>query len=69
MQGEGPLSTSTVATTLEDIPDGPPTEVTCQGRSFNSILIQWSKPARDHRNGIIRGYLVRYYPRTLWYGK
>ena len=37
-------------------------------RSPNSILLEWSKPEREERNGIIRGYWLQYYPRTLWYG-
>lgn len=51
------------------VPSGPPEDVRCQGRGFNSIHIEWSKPMRENRNGIIRGYNIQYYPRTLWYGK
>ena len=50
-------------------PSGPPKNVHCQSRSSNSILLEWSKPSRQERNGIIRGYWIQYYPRTLWYGK
>ena len=50
-------------------PSGSPTNVHCQSRSPNSILLEWSKPKREERNGIIRGYWIEYYPRTLWYGK
>ena len=50
-------------------PSGSPTNVHCQSRSPNSILLEWSKPKRGERNGIIRGYWIEYYPRTLWYGK
>lgn len=66
-QGIGPASNAAVATTMEDVPSGPPENVHCQSRSPNSILLEWSKPHRDHRNGIIRGYWLQYYPRTLWY--
>ena len=51
------------------VPSGPPENVHCQSRGPNSILLEWSKPKREHRNGIIRGYWLQYYPRVLWYGK
>jgi hypothetical protein len=51
------------------VPSGPPQNINCQSRSPNSILLEWSKPKREERNGIIRGYWLQYYPRTLWYGK
>lgn len=51
------------------VPSGPPQNINCQSRSPNSLLLEWSKPAREERNGIIRGYWLEYYPRTLWYGK
>merc|ERR550539_720825 len=66
-QGLGPASSSVVATTMEDAPSGSPTNVHCQSRSPNSILLEWSKPKREESNGIIRGYWIEYYPRTLWY--
>lgn len=51
------------------VPSGPPQNINCQSRSPNSLLLEWSKPKRKARNGIIRGYWLEYYPRTLWYGK
>ena len=51
------------------MPSGPPQNINCQSRSPNSLLLEWSKPKREERNGIIRGYWLEYYPRTLWYGK
>ena len=51
------------------VPSGSPQNINCQSRSPNSLLLEWSKPAREERNGIIRGYWLQYYPRTLWYGK
>ena len=54
---------------LSLVPSGPPQNINCQSRSPNSLLLEWSKPAREERNGIIRGYWLQYYPRTLWYGK
>ncbi len=54
---------------LCQVPSGPPENVHCQSRGPNSILLEWSKPKREHRNGIIRGYWLQYYPRVLWYGK
>ena len=50
------------------VPSGAPQKINCQSRSPNSILLEWSKPEREERNGIIRGYWLEYYPRTLWYG-
>ena len=50
------------------VPSGAPQKINCQSRSPNSILLEWSKPEREERNGIIRGYWLQYYPRTLWYG-
>ncbi len=51
------------------VPSGPPQNINCHSRSPNSLLLEWSKPAREERNGIIRGYWLEYYPRILWYGK
>ena len=51
------------------VPSGPPLDVRCQGVSPNTVSIEWSEPRREERNGIIRGYSVRYYPTTLCYGK
>jgi hypothetical protein len=44
-------------------------DVRCQGMSPDTIAMEWSKPRRELRNGVIRGYVVSYYPRTLWYGE
>ena len=54
---------------LISVPSGAPQNINCQSRSPNSILLEWSKPNREDRNGIVRGYWLEYYPRTLWYGK
>ena len=51
------------------VPSGPPLDVRCRGISPDAVSVEWSKPRREERNGIIRGYSVRYYPRALCYGK
>ena len=51
------------------VPSGPPLDLRCQGVSPDTVSVEWSKPRREERNGIIRGYSVRYYPRALCYGE
>jgi hypothetical protein len=69
MLTSGLLKTLTSCLLPVSVPSGPPENVHCQSRGPNSILLEWSKPKREHRNGIIRGYWLQYYPRVLWYGK
>lgn len=68
-QGKKPARLLNDYVPLSLVPSGPPQNINCQSRSPNSLLLEWSKPAREERNGIIRGYWLQYYPRTLWYGK
>ncbi|CAB4064373.1 DSCAM [Lepeophtheirus salmonis] len=67
-EGIGPSSSTIVATTLEDVPNGPPTEGRCMSLSPSSLEVLWSKPEPEKRNGIIRGYIVKYYPMEKYYG-
>ena len=65
----GDISNSIQNACVFSVPSGPPQNINCQSRSPNSLLLEWSKPKREERNGIIRGYWLEYYPRTLWYGE
>ena len=50
-------------------PSGPPLDARCRGVGAGALSVEWSKPRREARNGVIRGYAVRYYPTTLCYGE
>lgn len=58
----GPWSPITYGTTLEDIPEAPPQNVTCQSLSSQSIKIVWQEPLLQYHNGILRGYKVLFRP-------
>ncbi|XP_064651159.1 roundabout homolog 2-like isoform X2 [Lineus longissimus] len=55
---EGQLSNGVRVQTLEDVPSMPPQNIVARKVANNSILIAWSPPAKDHRNGILKGYKI-----------
>ncbi|XP_013133341.1 PREDICTED: Down syndrome cell adhesion molecule-like protein Dscam2 [Papilio polytes] len=61
----GPASAPVTATTLEGVPESPPTRVSCSALSSSSIKVSWSPPPHEHRGGIIQGYKVIYVPLTI----
>jgi len=46
------------AATNPERPGGPPTRVEARSLSSTQLLVTWSPPQRDHRNGIVLGYNV-----------
>ncbi|VUZ44453.1 unnamed protein product, partial [Hymenolepis diminuta] len=49
-----------LARTLEDLPQAPPTNVTCSSQQY-SIAVAWDPPNFETVNGILTEYLVNYY--------
>ncbi|VDO12578.1 unnamed protein product [Rodentolepis nana] len=49
-----------LARTLEDLPQAPPTNVTCLSQQY-SIAVSWDPPNFETVNGILTEYLVNYY--------
>lgn len=58
----GPWSPITYGTTMEDIPEAPPQNVTCQSLSSQSIKIVWQEPPLQYHNGVLQGYKVLFRP-------
>ncbi|XP_014211856.1 protein sidekick [Copidosoma floridanum] len=59
--GEGPSSEpSEVVVLPQEPPSGPPLGFVGSARSSSEIITQWQPPAEEHRNGHIRGYVLRY---------
>jgi protein sidekick len=52
------------------VPSSPPTQFVASARSSSEIIVQWSTPLEEHRNGQILGYILRYklsgYKDTPW---
>lgn len=52
------------------VPSSPPTQFVASARSSSEIIVQWSTPLEEHRNGQILGYVLRYklsgYKDTPW---
>lgn len=58
----GPWSPITYGTTLEDIPEAAPQNVTCKSLSSQSIKIDWQEPPLQFHNGVLQGYKVLFRP-------
>ncbi|XP_049845654.1 Down syndrome cell adhesion molecule-like protein Dscam2 [Schistocerca gregaria] len=58
--GAGPHSKEVTATTEEDVPGAPPSDVQCTALSSQRILVLWSSPPESAINGILKGYKVLY---------
>ncbi|XP_015186972.1 PREDICTED: Down syndrome cell adhesion molecule-like protein Dscam2 isoform X7 [Polistes dominula] len=56
--GQGPVTSEVVATTLEDVPSSPPTDVRCTALSSQSLQVSWDPPPDSSLNGILKGYKV-----------
>jgi hypothetical protein len=54
----GPPTGYKSVTCLEDVPSGPPTNVTVEALSSSSLHMMWSEPEPESTNGIIREYEV-----------
>ncbi|XP_049521451.1 Down syndrome cell adhesion molecule-like protein 1 homolog [Dermacentor silvarum] len=50
------------ATTSEEAPGGPPTNVSAQALGLQSVKVTWKPPSKDLHFGAIRGYYVGYRP-------
>ncbi|XP_049775018.1 Down syndrome cell adhesion molecule-like protein 1 homolog isoform X1 [Schistocerca cancellata] len=64
--GAGPRSEEYIASTDEDVPGAPPTDVQCTALSAYSILVLWSPPPAKEINGILVGYRVVYHALSNW---
>lgn len=56
----GPWSPTMHSTTLEDVPETPPQNVSCRSLSSQSIKVHWQEPPPQFHNGILQGYKVLY---------
>ncbi|XP_069937284.1 cell adhesion molecule Dscam2-like, partial [Cherax quadricarinatus] len=61
-KGPGPLSTEVFATTLEDVPEAPPEEVSCVALTSTRVQVSWSPPPPALTNGRITTYTLTYTP-------
>ncbi|XP_058830387.1 cell adhesion molecule Dscam2 isoform X2 [Topomyia yanbarensis] len=59
-----PWSPIAYGTTLEDVPEAPPQNVSCLSLSAQSIKVQWHEPAPQYHNGLLQGYKVLFRPLT-----
>lgn len=41
------------------VPSAPPLNVTVVETAFDLVTLEWNPPLREHRNGIITGYLIQ----------
>ncbi|XP_046991630.1 Down syndrome cell adhesion molecule-like protein Dscam2 isoform X2 [Schistocerca americana] len=64
--GAGPHSKEVTATTEEDVPGAPPTDVRCTALSPQRILVLWSSPPESAINGMLKGYKVLYRSLADW---
>ncbi|KAG7305185.1 hypothetical protein JYU34_009220 [Plutella xylostella] len=55
---EGKPSNSRVARTLDDVPDGPPTNIEMFIMNSTTVHLKWSPPESNLQNGAISGYNV-----------
>ncbi|XP_033228370.1 Down syndrome cell adhesion molecule-like protein Dscam2 [Belonocnema kinseyi] len=58
----GPASVPVVGTTQEGVPGAPPTQVTCNPLSSQSIKVSWHPPPSHQHGGVIQGYKIYYRP-------
>ncbi|XP_053310046.1 protein sidekick-2 [Spea bombifrons] len=59
--GKGQFSKETKRVGLpEEPPSASPQNVIANGRTNQSIMIQWQPPPENHQNGILKGYVIRY---------
>ncbi|XP_037800321.1 Down syndrome cell adhesion molecule-like protein Dscam2 [Penaeus monodon] len=61
-KGPGPLSTEVFATTLEDVPEAPPEDVTCVALTSTRVEVSWSPPPAHLTHGRITTYTLTYTP-------
>ncbi|VVC94964.1 unnamed protein product [Leptidea sinapis] len=55
---EGKPSNSRVAQTLDDVPDGPPTNIEMFIVNVTTVHLKWQPPEQNLQNGVITGYNV-----------
>ncbi|CAI9727986.1 neogenin-like isoform X12 [Octopus vulgaris] len=58
--GAGMSTEEFVAKTKADIPSDSPTNFTLEATSSTSIIVRWEPPPKDHQNGPIVGYKIRF---------
>lgn len=59
--GDSDYSAETEAvTTLQDVPDEPPSSVLVTPHTTSSVLVQWQPPKAESLNGLLLGYRIYY---------
>uniref|UniRef100_U3IAM3 Sidekick cell adhesion molecule 1 n=1 Tax=Anas platyrhynchos platyrhynchos TaxID=8840 RepID=U3IAM3_ANAPP len=59
--GDSDFSAETEAvTTLQDVPDEPPSSVLVTPHTTSSVLVQWQPPKAESLNGLLLGYRIYY---------
>ncbi|XP_071527560.1 cell adhesion molecule Dscam2-like isoform X6 [Panulirus ornatus] len=61
-KGPGPLSTEVTATTLEDVPEAPPQDVSCVALTSTRLEVSWTPPPPALTHGRITTYTLTYTP-------
>ncbi|KAL5477126.1 hypothetical protein EMCRGX_G023872 [Ephydatia muelleri] len=56
--GPGPFSVAMSGRTNEDVPDGPPVNITITKVTPYSVTLQWDPPTPDKQNGVIVSYVI-----------
>ncbi|CAD5112458.1 DgyrCDS1679 [Dimorphilus gyrociliatus] len=57
---KGEFSGTISVRTLGYLPTGPPRNVIVEATGSSQILIEWKEPRREHINGVITGYSIKY---------
>nr|XP_034321559.1 neogenin isoform X1 [Crassostrea gigas] len=58
--GEGMSTREMTTKTYSDKPSEPPQNATLETASSTSLIVRWEPPPREHQNGKITGYKIRY---------
>ncbi|XP_076065783.1 cell adhesion molecule Dscam2-like isoform X4 [Oratosquilla oratoria] len=61
-KGPGPLSSEVSASTLEDVPEAPPQDVSCVALTSTRVEISWNPPPPHLTHGLVTTYTLHYSP-------
>uniref|UniRef100_A0A915DZZ9 Uncharacterized protein n=1 Tax=Ditylenchus dipsaci TaxID=166011 RepID=A0A915DZZ9_9BILA len=64
--GAGPSSDQLEVQTFSDVPSSPPQQIRLEATQHRTVLVRWSPPPIEHRNGVITGYKIRYDSEWNW---
>lgn len=61
--GPGTSTEEVQVRTYSDVPSDTPRNVVAESASSTSVIVRWDPPLKEHQNGIITGYKIRYKPK------